>query len=405
MLEFAIGHPPPPPPSIATASAGPDSMQDLQRAHARMLSALNHEIRTPLTGILGMSDLLLESSLSQEQREYVQSTRLCAENLLESLSNALEYASVMAGQVKLSETPFHLHEVIRVSVAAMQARSEARGLRIQLLAEPSELGFPEVVTGDAVRLRQVVGILLSHAIGACIQDEITVAVSTFCPEPERRLILTISIGDNGHDLTPARLAQLFSPPEIGGYTQARLELGLPLAFQLVQGMGGRLEAETVRGAGTFLTVTLPLRVPDFIGESGVRPAYAPPSRPQILLVEDNEVAQRFMRTVLERKGYDVCVAASGQAAIDAVCTTPFGLILMDIQMPEMDGLECTRRLRRLPAGRSVPIVACTANTAYEVRSSCIEAGMDDFLSKPVHTTELVEVVAKYVAARSMGPMR
>jgi CheY-like chemotaxis protein len=371
--------------------APPETMQDLQRAHARMLSALNHEIRTPLTGILGMSDLLLESSLSAEQREYVQSTRLCAESLLESLSNALEYASVMAGQLRLSEAPFHLHEVIRTSVAAMQARAESRGLLIQLLSEPVEPSAPEVVIGDAVRLRQVVGILLSHAINACIQDEIPVAVSTFCVAPERRLILTVSVGDNGADLPAARLGQLFNPPEIGGYNQARLELGLPLAFQLVLAMGGQLEAEAVRGAGTFLTITLPLRVPESVADLGARPVSNAPTRPQVLLVEDNDVAQRFMRTVLERKGYDVCVAPSGEDAINAVSTTPFDLILMDVQMPEMDGLECTRRLRQLPGGQTVPIVACTANTAFEVRNSCLESGMDDFLSKPVHTVELLEI--------------
>ena len=394
MLDVSAANPPPTAPSIAF-----DSMQDLQRRHSRMLSGLNHEIRAPLTGILGMQDLLLESTLSSEQREYVQSTRLCAENLLESLSNALEYSSVMAGQLQLSEAPFHLQEVIRASVAAMQARAEARGLLIHLLAEPAEIASPEVVTGDAVRLRQVVVILLSHAMNACVQDELTVAVSTFCLEPQRRLILTVSVGDNGPGLSPARVGQLFNPPEMGGYTQARLELGLPLAFQLVQAMGGQLEAETVSGAGTFLTVTLPLRIPESIAEAGSRHATAPSVRAQILLVEDNDVAQRFMRTVLERKGYDVRVAPSGQAAVEAVNAAPFDLILMDVQMPEMDGLECTRRLRLLPGGRSVPIVACTTNTAYEVRASCMEAGMDDFLSKPVHTVELVAIVAKYIAAK------
>jgi len=124
-----------------------------------------------------------------------------------------------------------------------------------------------------------------------------------------------------------------------------------------------------------------------------------PSRPQILLVEDNEVAQRFMRTVLERKGYDVHVAPSGKAALEAIGVALFDLVLMDVQMPEMDGLECTRRLRAQPGGKTVPIVACTANTAYEVRTSCLEAGMNDFLSKPVHTAELVEIVTRNLAAR------
>jgi signal transduction histidine kinase len=312
--------------SPVSSPAPPETLQDLQRVHSRMLSALNHEIRTPLTGILGMSDLLLESSLSAEQREFVQSTRLCAESLLESVSNALEYASVVAGHVQISEAPFHLHEVIRASVAAVQARAEGRGLLIELLSEPVEPNSPEVVVGDAVRLRQVVGILLSHAVNACIQDQITVAVSTFCRVPEGRLTLTVSVGDNGADVPPARLAQLFDPPEFGGYNQARLELGLPLAFQLVQAMGGQLQAEAVRGSGTFLTITLPLRVPDSVSDHSSRSTVHKTIRPQILLVEDNDVAQRFMRTVLERKGYDVRVAPSGADAIEAGAGSAFDLI-------------------------------------------------------------------------------
>lgn len=364
-----------------------------------MLAALNHEIRTPLTGILGMSDLLLESSLTSEQREYVQSTRICAESLLESVANALEYASVIAGQLKLSEAPFHLQEVIRTAVAAMQARAESRGILLHLINDSGEAEAPEVVIGDALRLRQVIGILLSHALNACVQDEVTVAVSTFCSDQDRRLTLTISIGDNGMDLPPARLRHIFDAPEFGGYNQARLELGLPLAFQLVLAMGGNLEAESIRGAGTLITATFPLRLPGSAPDHTARPVASAPVRPQILLVEDNDVAQRFMRTVLERKGYDVRIAPSGPDAIEAVSLHQFDLVIMDVQMPEMDGLECTRHIRLLPRGKSVPIIACTANTAFEVRNSCLESGMDDFLSKPVHTAELIEIVARYLAAR------
>jgi CheY-like chemotaxis protein len=377
------------------------TLDELRRTHALMLAALNHEIRTPLTGILGMQDLLLESSLNTEQRDYVRSTRLCAESLLESLSNALEYAAVTGGNLQLSEAAFRLQELVRTAVASMQSRAEARGLFLQLLFEPSGDGAAnEIVIGDAIRLRQVICILLSHAIKTCLQDEITVAVSTFASDEDQKLILTVSVGDNGPDILAEQVNRLFEPPEMGGYNQAGLELGLPLAFQLVRAMGGRLEAEAISGSGTLLTVTLPLRIQDNAGEQGPGDGLVGPAqRPHVLLVEDNEVAQRFMTTVLERKGYRVRVAPTGPEAIDAVATETFDLVLMDIQMPGMDGIETTRRIRHLPGGKFVPIVACTANTSSETRNSCADAGMNDFLAKPVHTGELVEIAGKYIATR------
>jgi two-component system, sensor histidine kinase len=247
----------------------------------------------------------------------------------------------------------------------------------------------------------VVSILVSHAIKTCLRDEITIAVSTFSIEREQRLILTVSVGDNGPDLPPERLRGLFDPPEVGGYNQANLELGLPLAFQLIRAMGGDLCAESISGSGTMFTITLPLRPqPESGMDTGAPTAAGSSALPYILLVEDNEVAQRFMTTVLERKGYRVRVAPSGPDAIHAVSEENFDLVLMDIQMPEMDGMEATRRIRALANGAGLPIVACTANTASEVRNACINAGMDDFLSKPVHTTELVAVVSKYLALKS-----
>lgn len=377
------------------------TLDELSRSHAQMLAALNHEIRTPLTGILGMSDLLLESSLSTEQRDYVRSTRLCAESLLESLSNALEYAAVIGGNLRLSESAFRLQEVIQTAVASMQSRAEARGLYLQLLVEPPGEGAGnEIVVGDAIRLRQVICILLSHAIKTCLQDEVAVAVSTFASDEAQKLILTVSVGDNGPDISPEQMNKLFEPPELGGYNQAGLELGLPLAFQLVRAMGGHLEAEAILGAGTLLTITMPLgKQESDDGRGPDKNVFGPLHRPHVLLVEDNEVAQRFMSTVLERKGYRVRVAPSGPDALDAVGTESFDLVLMDVQMPGMDGIETTRRIRQLPGGKFVPIVACTANTSSETRASCADAGMDDFLSKPVHTSELVEIASKFIAMR------
>lgn len=399
MTETAAAPSPISPPESPEPQSPFATLDDLRRTHALMLSGLNHEIRTPLTGILGMQDLLLESSLTTEQRDYVRSTRLCAESLLESLSNALEYSAVTGGNLQLSESAFRLQELVRTSVASMQSRAEARGLFLQLLIEPSGEGAGnEIVIGDAIRLRQVICILLSHAIKTCLQDEIMVAVSTFASDEDQKLILTVSVGDNGPDVRPEFLNRLFEPPEMGGYNHAGLELGLPLAFQLVRAMGGRLEA--ISGSGTLLTVTLPLRTQQDVGEHGPSEGIAGPSqRPNVLLVEDNEVAQRFMTTALERKGYRVRVAPAGPDAIDAIATETFDLVLMDVQMPGMDGIETTRRIRNLPGGRFVPIAACTANTSSEVRNSCADAGMNDFLSKPVHTAELIEIASKYVAMR------
>jgi CheY-like chemotaxis protein len=344
-----------------------------------------------------MADLLLESSLTPEQKEYVQSTRLCAENLLESLSTALEYAAVSAGHLKLSESAFHLNEVIRPSSGAMEMRAQFRGITLRVFYELAE-GAAEVVIGDAVRLRQVLTILLSHALKNCLQDEVPVAVSTYNTETSRELILTVSVVENGPEVSEERLARLFQPPELGGYSQASLELGVPLANQLVTAMGGILGAESSVGCGTIFTLTLPLRLPDITPETGHRNG-AGGTRPTILLVEDNEVAQRFMCTVLERKGYEVHVASSGEDAVAAVGDCIFDLILMDVQMPGMDGMEATRMIRRMRDGKNAPIVACTANNSPEVRNLCIASGMDDFLSKPVHTAELVEIVGKYLSAR------
>lgn len=365
--------------------------------HAKFLTALNHEIRTPLTGILGMADLLLETALSSEQREYVYSTRLCAENLLESVSNALEYAAVTGGQLQLADSVFSVQEVIRSAVGGAQRRAESRGILLQTFGQNWEDGEQQLAVGDAVRLRQILSILLSHAIKNCLIDEVSLAVSAFPDEVSRRLVLTVTVCDNGPGVPDQRLAALFEPPETDGYNYAGLELGLPLASRLVLAMGGTLVAEPLPGAGTPITMTIPFQMPDLGAETSARGPRISPGQKRVLLVEDNDVAQRFMRTVLERKGYHVHVAGSGPAAIDAVMEKHHDVVLMDVQMPGMDGLEATRRIRRLTNGRTIPIIACTANTAPEVRQSCVEAGMDDFLSKPVLTGEIIELISKYTA--------
>jgi CheY-like chemotaxis protein len=383
-------------PASDEAAENPQPVRDLLPAHLRLLSTLNHEVRTPMTGILGMADLLLETNLSDEQRQYVHSTRQCAETLLESISNALEYSAVSSRPMELAESAFHLPEVLRSAVSGREPGARSFGVEIHAVIDEA---LPEVVVGDAFRLGQVVSLLLSHGVRASRMGEVHLVASA-CLESGATARLLLSVTDNGAQLSEEELANLFSPPAYGGYDQASAELGLPLAYEIVRQLGGTLTAESMPGEGTTITANL-----RFALMEAEKTPQAPDkdtdvaAKPRLLVVEDNEVAQRFMRTVLDRKGYQVTVAPSGEAALELAAAQEFDCVLMDIQMPGMDGFEATRRIRANQRGRRMPIIACTANTSQEVRAECADCGMDDFLAKPLQISELLDAVARNMARR------
>lgn len=373
-------------------------VKDLLPAHLRLLSTLNHEVRTPMTGILGMADLLLETNLSDEQRQYVHSTRQCAETLLESISNALEYSAVSSAPMELAEAAFHLPDVLRSAIAGREPGARSYGVEIHSVLDEK---LPEIVVGDAFRLGQVLVLLLSNAVRSSRTGEVNVVASASIEGGTTARVL-LSVADNGPELSAQRLAELFAAPAYGGYNQASADLGLPLAYEIVAQLGGSLEAESLPGGGTSITASISFELME--GERAPRVETVPPSetKPHLLVVEDNEVAQRFMRTVLERKGYQVTVAPGGAEAVAASASTEFDGVLMDIQMPGMDGFEATRQLRKSRNGRNLPIIACTANTSPEVRAECFDCGMDDFLAKPLQIAELLEVVSRNLARRQVA---
>ena len=370
----------------------------VDRIKRNFLANLNHELRTPLTGILGMLDLLNETSLNEEQLDYVSSSRSCAELLLESLTNAIEYSSLTSGTSGHVYSEFRPAEMLQAAVAAREPKARSRGLHLSLLLDPQ---LPEVALSDPHRVRQVLDLLLSNAIKFTVVGEIEVIASA-APNVDGRVWLTVSVRDSGPGIEAAQMPTLFS----GGHGTDNplsahspgLKVGLPLARQITEAMGGNLRVESYPGQGSLFTFSIPVSAK----ANEMAPLLEEPTQTtarRILLVEDNAIAQRFMKTLLERRGFVVTVAPDGESAIAAVLRDSFHLILMDLQMPGIDGLETTRRIRQLPATATVPIIACTANPSSEVWADCTAVGMNDFLSKPVSKGELFTVLDRHSGAR------
>lgn len=377
----------------------PSEAQNVDRIKRNFLASLNHELRTPLTGILGMLDLLTETQLSEEQMDYVSSSRSCAELLLESITNAIEYSSLTNGTSGHTYSEFRPAEMLQAAVAAREPKARSKGLHLSLLLDPQ---LPELALSDPHRVRQILDVLLSNAIKFTAEGEIEVIASA-APQADERMWLSVSVRDSGPGIAADQLPDLFR----GGKTVENpladpspgLRVGLPLAKQITEAMGGALQVESYPGQGSLFTFTIPISAAAAEEPAPLLTEPVEPTSTRVLLVEDNSVAQRFMTTLLERRGYAVTLAPDGLAALDEAGRQQFDLILMDLQMPGIDGIETARRLRQTESAATVPIIACTANPSSEVRADCTAAGMNDFLSKPVNSAELFTVLERHGGLR------